>query len=300
MLVEETMPKDNLLNSACLEFFEFLMKEGIKQLIVPLVETYRDRLSAITYVGVFHRLIEKYEQLQAGYHPATDDTSFSTQAGTPNRVLLNGTHRWSQGLKDNDAEEDAYFNTSDGEDEEEAALPTTASAKLLQNGTGPARPLVAYPDDEEDAMDVLSADRDAVDQENAAPASTNVDAARGRDQTPVSLAASPGAQSPPERLSEKRRREEDDEDDLNKMVGGTTPSKRRNSAGPNVATKVDSPGLTTASPNGAVASGGQPMLRRKGSLRNKDAAQNKLGSNAHGISITLKSSGGGTEGDGGA
>ena len=41
-LVVETMPKDNLLNSACLEFFEFIRRENLKHIITHLAESYRE------------------------------------------------------------------------------------------------------------------------------------------------------------------------------------------------------------------------------------------------------------------
>jgi hypothetical protein len=108
-IVYQTMPRDNLLNSACLELFEFIKRENLKQLLIPLVEGYREKLLGINYVNTFGALVLKYEQIQSGFNP--DETSFSTQGGeTPNRSLVAGGQRW-QGLKDADAEEEAYFNT---------------------------------------------------------------------------------------------------------------------------------------------------------------------------------------------
>lgn len=281
-IVYETMPRDNLLNSACLELFEFIKRENVKQLVVHLVENYRERLMAITYVNVFHSLVQRYEQMQAGYNPVGEDASFSTQAtDTPNKGNVNGAQRW-QGLKDADAEEEAYFNTSDGEDEEDVALPTTAMPKSTMNGASPIRPLVSYPDDDDDAMDVLTASPSApvTNQENtdpkALPDGTDTDSARGRDRTPVPLGEYPGTRSPPERLSEKRRREEDDLDDLEKMASSSV--KRRNSVGSVTSTRSATPEKTATT----------QTLRRKGSLRNKDGSHK--GPGAGSISIALQSS----------
>jgi protein phosphatase-4 regulatory subunit 3 len=283
-IVYDTMPKDNLLNSACLELFEFIKRESIKPIIIHLVENYREQLMAITYVNTFQGLVERYEQMQSGYNPV-EDTSFSTQgANTPNRGLINGGQRF-QGLRENDPEEEAYFNTSDGEEDEDVALPTAATVKSMTNGASPpVRPLVAYPDDDEDAMDMLGASPNKNHNlENQAPLSTITSEAdnepRGRDRTPAPLAS-----SPPERPSEKRRREEDEEDDLDKIAGGgivTTPAKRRNSVNSNKSADSIANGSPVVRDNG-------PSLRRKGSLRSKDNALNghKLGS--HGISISLK------------
>src|SRR5690606_29153730 len=86
-IVIETMPKDNLLNSAALEFFDYLRrvsldshkpfgrgqspnwmpmakKQYVKPAIVHIVENYRERLEQITYVDVFKHLILRYEQYQ--------------------------------------------------------------------------------------------------------------------------------------------------------------------------------------------------------------------------------------------
>jgi protein phosphatase-4 regulatory subunit 3 len=215
-IVYQTMPRDNLLNSACLELFEFIKRENLKQLIIPLVEAYREKLLGITYVKTFSSLVLKYEQIQSGCNP--DDASFSTQGGgdTPNRSLVAGGQRW-QGLKDADAEEEAYFNgTSDEEveDENAASLPETVAAKVPEGGP-PMRPLVSYPEDEdEDTMEMLA----------ASPGIPN------DKKELVSASTSPQALgSPPRIVPEKRRREDDDDDELQK-VEGALPTKRRSSA----------------------------------------------------------------------
>lgn len=303
------MPRDNLLNSACLELFEFIKKESIKQLIIHLVETYRERLMGVTYVDTFQNLVQKYDQLQGGYNPG-DETSFSTQGpDTPNRGIVNGGQRW-QGLKESDADEEAYFNTSDGEDDGDASLPTAATVKGLTNGTSPARPLVAYPDDDDDAMDLLSASTNAPIASSEVPSATSIDgennSPRGRDRTPVALEGSPGAgsHSPPERLSEKRRREEEDDDDLDLLQGVVSrsfPAKRRTSSTSSVASALANSAIVGAKPeltNGEVpARQNGPSLRRKGSLRSKDGGVHKDKGGAGAISISLKASPG-AQGDG--
>lgn len=285
-LVYETMPRDNLLNSASLEFFEFMRKENLKQLIVPLVENYREKLLGITYVNIFENLVDKYDQIQNGFE--VDEASFSTQgAETPNKGLINGGQRW-QGLRDADAEEEAYFNTSDGEEEDEASLPTTATVKPIANGTSPVRPpLVTYPDDDEDAMDVLAASPSAppVNQENKSPNAADNGSPRSVDRTPTP------AGSPPDRLHEKRRREEDDEDDLEKLAGGG--AKRRNSIS-SVRSDLSAANMSESgngSPKQAPLSGGTPMLRRKGSLKSKDGGPGpQKGISIGSISLSLKDS----------
>ncbi|KAK3681483.1 Platinum sensitivity protein [Vermiconidia calcicola] len=258
LIVEETMPRDNLLNSACLELFEYVKREGVKQLIVHLVENYRERLMHITYVNTFQALVMKYDQLTSGYPMANgaEDSSFTTQEGTPQR-LVNGRQSFA-GLKEMDGDEEAYFNNDDdGEDDE--GLPTSVKRAMI-NGASPVRPLVSYPDDDdgEEGMDILASSPDPskekkssssssddqrtftdpidatqgepMDEDTTSPTGTvENESPRGRNRTPVPVRGSPGNQgSPPEPLATKRRRDEEDDDELGRMMGGGV--KRRTSS----------------------------------------------------------------------
>lgn len=114
-IVYESMPRDNLLNSACLEFFEFIKRETIKPLITHIVEAYRKKLEEITYVDTFQTLITRYDQMQ-GYGDEPDITLYSQEEeAVVQRPLLNG-QRW-QGVREMDAAEEEYFNGSDEEEE---------------------------------------------------------------------------------------------------------------------------------------------------------------------------------------
>lgn len=114
-IVYETMPRDNLLNSACLDLFEFIRRDTIKPIITHVVEKYRDKLKAITYVDTFENLIQRYDQLQ-GNGAEADATLYSQDESTPSqRGPMNG-QRWN-GVREMDAAEEEYFNTSDDEDE---------------------------------------------------------------------------------------------------------------------------------------------------------------------------------------
>ncbi|KAG9624499.1 DUF625-domain-containing protein, partial [Aureobasidium melanogenum] len=255
-IVYQTMPRDNLLNSACLELFEFIKRENLKQLVIPLVEGYREKLLGITYVNTFGALVMKYEEIQSGFNP--DESSFSTQGGeTPNRSLVAGGQRW-QGLKDADAEEEAYFNaTSDDETEDETAtsLPETVAAKAPEVGP-PMRPLVSYPEDEdEDAMEMLAASPGTPAEKKEANTEST---------TPDTLG------SPLSVVPEKRRREEDDEDDLEKLAGAV-PAKRRSSVSSigSVRSEMSATNLDLPTSSQQQNGTGHP-LRRKGSLRSKD------------------------------
>jgi protein phosphatase-4 regulatory subunit 3 len=222
------MPRDNLLNSACLELFEFIKRENIKMLIQHIVESFREKLQGITYVDTFQNLILRFDQMN---EPATTqelDHSFtSVDSDTPARPpgMTNGG-KWSQGLKEVDADEEAYFNTSDDEDE------IAGTAKPAINGASPVRPLVNYPDDDDDDDD----DMDILGTEEApAPAKTsaNTPAKAARSTSPKSTSS---VSSPPERISEKRRREEDEEDELLANISTSTAPKRRASTSSNTST----------------------------------------------------------------
>ena len=264
------MPRDNLLNSACLELFEFVKRENIKPIILHVVENYREKLQDITYVDTFQNLITRYDQMQ-GYNPDMESALFGQEDdNTPTRTKVNGNHRW-QGVKEMDATEEEYFNTSDDEED------TSAKKKLLapmMNGSSPAmKPLVDYPDDDEEAMDTRSESATVL-----TPSTTASEGERtpGSDTSDTANPLSRIPQTPPERLSEKRRREEDEEDELGKL---SSQIKRRSSS----ASSVGSPTSTT----GNVSNSSNLLRRKKSFSSNKDAPTGKKIA----ISLTVKSSG---------
>lgn len=264
------MPRDNLLNSACLELFEFVKRENIKAITKHVVENYREKLQDITYVDTFQNLITRYDQMQ-GYNPEMESMLFGQEDdNTPTRTKVNGNHRW-QGVREMDAAEEEYFNTSDDEEE------MSAKKKLLapmMNGSSPVmKPLVDYPDDDEEAMDTGA--------ESAAmltPSTTASEDHRtpGSDMSHAATPPSRMPQTPPERLSEKRRREEDEEDELGKL---SSQAKRRSSS----ASSVGSPTSTTSN----VSNTGNLLRRKKSFNPNKDAPPGKKIA----ISLSVKSSG---------
>ena len=266
-ILYETMPRDNLLNSACLDLFEFIKREHIKSLMEYLVNTYREKWQTITYVDTFQTMILRWEQ--ANEHATTQelDDSFTSvetklNESQPNRSGPVNGNKWGQGLKEPDPEEEAYFNGSD--DEEDLIHDPT---RPMLNGTSPARPLVNYPEDEEDDMDVLA---------TSVPSSSPHSLSTSTQTLETSPNAKSNPSTPPERLSEKRRREEDEEDDLVATLASTG-SKRRASTSSN--TSVHS----------------VQRLRRKNSMTStKDAGG---GPKKISISIPLKSGGEGGEGD---
>lgn len=232
-LVVETMPHDNLLNSAALEFFEFIQKENIKPVISHLVDNYRSKLEQITYVEIFGNFILRYDQTE-GFAPSLEPSYTDPEENplTQKRPESGRGDRWDSGIKDLDAQEEEYFNTSDNEDDEEAP-DKELSSQTSANGTSPAsKPLVDYTSDEEnETMENMDTDLSAgivVGDENAPP-DTEKDSSTSRSPRPLL----PAVRSPPEKVSEKRRREEEDGDEMSKLVQ----PKRRNSTNSNSSSK---------------------------------------------------------------
>lgn len=266
-IVYETMPRDNLLNSACLELFDFVKRENLKPLIVHLVEACRPKLQEITYVNVFQEMILRYDQYQ-GFNSNSGTTHFSIDGtAAPNRTPTVNGHPRYRGVKEMDATEEAYFNSSDEEDEV-SPKPRTKGTLTNSVTTSPMlKSLVDYPDDDEDAMDTRPPEP-------------------GELGSKPSLEPSPMLQTPPpERLSDKRRREEDNEED---ELGKLSFSKRRNSG-----SSTSSLGSTT----------GNKTLKRKKAfgLRSdgRDSPSNGAGVKKIEISFGGKKSGSqkGSEGD---
>lgn len=270
-IVYDTMPRDNLLNSVCLELFEFVKRENIKAVILHVVENYRGKLQEIKYVDTFQTLILRYDQFQ-GYNP-DDATLFGQdhEGRTPPRSNVNGNQRW-QGVKEMDAAEEAYFDTSD--DEDELANAKLTMKRLAQaNGASPyARALgslVDYPDDDEETMDAPPRvmERQPVERMNARAVNENAASALAVSNAP-----------PPERLSEKRRREEDEEED---ELGKLSTSKRRTSS------------MSSTSSGISVGSSHSNVLRRKKPFMSS-TNESPSGSDKIKISLSAKAAG---EGD---
>ena len=269
-IVYSTMPRDNLLNSACLELFEFIRHVNVKPLVEHLVVMHRARFKEITYVDTFQNLILRYENTNQPPPPDGDMTLFSNDGGTPDdrRGIVNG-NRW-QSMKEMDAAEQAYFDTSD-DDEEDPDSPRTKRVKSsgapLTNGLAPSpmlKSLVDYPDDDDDALESLPS--------QSLPTNSQ-----------PKLSPSPMLQTPPpERLSEKRRRaDDDDEDELGKL---STTTKRRNSG-----SSISSAG-SDHSPNNTNA-----LRRKKGfiAFKDKESPSNEThhGDSKKKIAISLSGSG---------
>ncbi|KAL8698459.1 MAG: hypothetical protein Q9224_001839 [Gallowayella concinna] len=258
-IVYDTMPRDNLLNSVCLELFEYIKRENVKPVIIHVVENYRAKLEEINYVDTFQSLILRYDQMQ-GYNPDADTTLFGQDhEGIAQRTTINGNQRW-QGVKEMDAAEEAYFNTSDDEDEL-ANKKVSSKRPSMTNGVSPlARSLVDYPEDEDEPLEgsTEATERRPMERMNAQAVD---EVAKSRIPVPST--------PPPERLSEKRRREEDDEED---ELGKLSTTKRRSSS-----VSSTSSGISIGSNSGNV------LRRKKGFM----SGGKEPGSSSDKIKISL-------------
>lgn len=253
----DTMPRNNLLNSACLDFFEYIRNHGVPIMVNHLVERYRDKIQDITYVDTFTALISRFDHASQGYASNMDASFLDTEDEGPGRSQPGGGRRW-QGVRDLDAAEEQYFNTSDDEDDVAGAKsPPGASV----NGASPlSKPLVDYASDEETDMTDAELAGILPSRETGSPPAPEKEAERKSASPP-----------PPERVSEKRRREEDEEDELTKLA--SQQSKRRNS----------SSSVVSVGSNGST-----PMLRRKKSFNSsRDGGGGGGGGGGKKISISL-------------
>ncbi|KAL5349048.1 Platinum sensitivity protein [Pseudogymnoascus australis] len=199
----DTMPRNNLLNSACLDFFEYIRNHGVPIMVSHLVERYRDKIQDIQYVDTFTALISRFDHASQGYASNMDASFLDTEDEGPG------------GVRDLDPTEEQYFNTSDDEDDIAGAKsPPGASV----NGASPvSKPLVDYTSDEETDMTDAELAGILPSREAGSPPAPEKEAERKSASPP-----------PPERVSEKRRREEDEEDEITKLA--SQQSKRRNSS----------------------------------------------------------------------
>lgn len=244
------MPRDNLLTSACLEFFEHINKESIKDIIKHTVENFRDKLQKLAYVPLFAFILQRYDQTQGfttnmeSFMESEDESRRRRQG----RIMNPRTGIMEQlALEQND---DEYWNTSD--DDEDLQI-RSGSRTLSGNGASPTTKLVDYASDED--IDESIEEGDLIPDSQITTEKMDEDESKGLGSLP----------SPPERLSEKRRREEDEEDDISKLLS----HKRRNSS--------------SASSNASSTSGFLGKKKRAASARDAGGGPKK-------IAISLSSS----------
>ncbi|GAA5898668.1 hypothetical protein JCM5296_005955 [Sporobolomyces johnsonii] len=132
---EDEKDKDNLLGSACLEFFEYLRTSNAKALINHLMDRAGDQIRRLAHqLKTFEALIARWEMNNEPPPPppsavtgsastATDgEGGGATSEGMRRQSSISG---WAPRM---DNEEESYFNTSDDEDEPEIGPPAPASS----------------------------------------------------------------------------------------------------------------------------------------------------------------------------
>ncbi|KOS18060.1 Uncharacterized protein ESCO_003159 [Escovopsis weberi] len=241
----ETMPRDNLVSSACLELIEYIRKENLKDLVKHLVANHREALLALNYMPTIRDLILRYDQTQGcianmEYFMDTDENI--NRRPPPNTRMMEHISM--------DPREEEYWDGSDPEDEHDDQSGASADRPTTSNGSSNgSKPLVDYASDEEgDEGAEMEEDAKPKSEESQGQDNKNAndeEAVEEEEEEGVNTAASSSPSlmpvPPPERLSEKRRREEEDEDELGKLIN----NKRRNSNAPDPNAAPASPGLGT-------------------------------------------------------
>nr|XP_024382924.1 serine/threonine-protein phosphatase 4 regulatory subunit 3-like isoform X3 [Physcomitrium patens] len=139
----------NLLNSAILELIDFIRKEGLKTLVVHLIEKFSSKLECIDYVDTYRELKLKYEQILEGPPPSARDAGVAVTSSSPDHGSRTGRDRLGQrGLLDSrqlkDKVEDDSFN-EDSDDEGNPAIAWVCTSSQPQttksvtvNGSAPS------------------------------------------------------------------------------------------------------------------------------------------------------------------
>ncbi|KAK4152515.1 hypothetical protein C8A00DRAFT_34816 [Chaetomidium leptoderma] len=288
-----TLPRDNLLSSACLELFMLVNKENIKELIKQMVENYREKVMALAYISTFHEILNRYDQTQ-GFTTNIDPYFESEDELGRGRMPNGGGRGVMEHLAVDQVQED-YWNTSDDEDDlagmqepseqeqrrvlgmmvrslEESLVPYGSDDEADENDdmTGDA---VMTPADTPSAADLaISPVGDDQTRSPAPRTPTNGTTSGSSSNNSSPLSASAGAAAaaaaagpPPERLSEKRRREEDEDEDA---LGKLTQNKRRNSS--------------SAASNASMTPVSTAILRKRRSFSGHGAAAAAAGGGAAG------------------
>lgn len=175
-LLDRCLPRDNLVCSACLDFFDFFVKEDVVELTKHLVTSYKDRIEKLSYLPTFNDLLTgRYPQLTPQHphqqavlgsngHLASQQQLASNNTeedgdlrgrddggGAPRPV--NGAHTSELDSMGMDPEEEAYWNGEDDDDELHNTLGSPPDGEHV-NGVGGdsssvLKQLVDYPSDEE-------------------------------------------------------------------------------------------------------------------------------------------------------
>lgn len=132
------------MSSACLDIFEYIRKENIKDLIKYLVENYREKVAALHYLDTF-REIERYHDSLRGFHQDNLFMDSEDENGSGRRPMhVNGRMMEHISM---DSMEEEYWNASDDEEDK--------SSQNKSTGPGPLSALVDYHSDEEEEEKTL-------------------------------------------------------------------------------------------------------------------------------------------------
>ncbi|KAF9970448.1 Platinum sensitivity protein, partial [Actinomortierella ambigua] len=213
-----TNNRNNLLNSACIEFFDYIRSENIKSLVAHIVPNFRAKFKDIDYVDTFKGLARRYEQQQDSSVTDTEAQSETNSSKRGSNFSRQGD-AWSSSTVDDD--EEAYFNNSDDEDEvpdqgqgggeaggdlggtaSAVTSSTAATSKHKENGRlfmeptvegstaqqSPRRALVDYDDDDEEDDEEVEEEGEGSDHQHKPAA--------GEDAAPqASLGSEPSSSS---------------------------------------------------------------------------------------------------------
>ncbi|KAJ1678567.1 Platinum sensitivity protein, partial [Spiromyces aspiralis] len=116
-LFDEVVGRNNLINSACLELFQFILRENLKPLVAHLVKHYAKRYQGLTYTSVFKDLAFLHDQNENEANALQSNAASAFGAGRDGEEeakAAGGGGVWSN--RKVDADEEAYFDAADDED----------------------------------------------------------------------------------------------------------------------------------------------------------------------------------------
>ncbi|KAK9453227.1 component of IIS longevity pathway SMK-1-domain-containing protein [Dipodascopsis uninucleata] len=130
----EVGDKNNLINSACLEFFEFIRsgsfkpdyQRNMKLIVDHVVSLHRKEIEVLAKFDTIRNLIARYDQL----HEESSDGPKQDESAAKMQIQANG--RWNS-LREMELDEEEYFNTSDDDDNNiEGDASTGAAENILE------------------------------------------------------------------------------------------------------------------------------------------------------------------------
>ncbi|EFN53416.1 hypothetical protein CHLNCDRAFT_58505 [Chlorella variabilis] len=151
-------PRYNLLNSACLELFEFIRKENLKGLLAELMDQHWEQLQGIDYCEVFQAMHIRHEQNQDHVAPGGERegdgearAAQEAELAARQRAAAAAEQRRRRGEREVDADEESYFDREGDSDEDEAQA---GGGRVMLESASPLPgllgPLVDYGDEDED------------------------------------------------------------------------------------------------------------------------------------------------------